>query len=319
MTAPLVTIGLLCFNAEDTIGRAVDSCLAQNWPNLELLIVDDASSDRTLRIAEERIVSDPRARIIRHTQNKGAGRARNTVLHQAKGEFVAFFDDDDESLPDRIFEQVRSLTAYEQQTGQRLVACFASGVRRYPNGYVKPLPAIGAKGDEPPNGPKVADWLLFFRLTPNWDYGSGVPACALMGRHSTFEAAGGFDEALRRVEDADFAIRLALLGGHFIGTERQVLIQFATNAPDKSPERNLAAEQCLAVKYADYLRTLGRYEYAWRWPRLRYWHAKRRYGMVLRELVLLTVRNPIAVWGHVLRTGPKRVLHERAMRRTARV
>ena len=123
---------------------------------------------------------------------------------------------------------------------------------------------------------------------------------------------------LRRVEDADFAIRLALPGGHFIGTERRVLLQNATCAPDKSPERNLEAEQRLAVKHADYLRTVGRYDYAWRWPLLRYWHFKRRYEMVLCELVRLTLRNPIAVWRHILTTGPRRLLHERAMERTAR-
>ena len=319
MTVPLVTAGLLSFNAENTIGRAIDSCLAQSWPNLEILIVDDASSDRTAQLARQRIEDDPRARVICHEQNTGAAGARNTVLRLARGEFIAFFDDDDESLPERTFEQVRSLTIYEQRTGQKLVACYASGIRRYPNGYVKPMPAIGAKGGEPPHGPRVADRLLFYRRTPGWFFGSGVPTCALLARRDTFAAVGGFDRALRRVEDADFAIRLALLGGHFIGTESHVLIQNATSAPDKSPERNLEAEQHLATKHADYLRTVGRYHYAWRWPRLRYWHFKRRYDMVLCELVQLTLRNPIAVWRHILTTGPRRLLHEIALRRTARV
>ena len=311
-----MTIGLPCYNAEDTIARAISGALAQDWPNIEAIVVDDASSDGSVAAVEAAITDDPRVRLIRHERNSGPAGARNTVLQAAKGEFVAFFDDDDESLPGRVSAQVQEILAYEDRTGAALVACYAAGVRRYPNGYNMPLKAIGSEGDERPNGPAVADYLLINRRRPGWFYGGGTPACSLMARRGTFAAVGGFDASLRRVEDADLAIRLALMGGHFIGTTEPLFIQYSTDAADKSPEKNLEAEQRLADKNKDYLDSIGRYQYARRWSKLRYWHFKRNYGHFLSELLGLVVRYPLAVPAHLILTGPKRLLHERRMNKS---
>lgn len=315
MNFPLVTIGVTCFNAEETIARAIKSALTQDWPAIEVLIVDDCSSDESVGVINGAIAGEPLARLFRHDRNIGPAGTRNTILSKAKGTFVAFFDDDDESLPRRIPKQVETLTEYENRVGANLVACYASGERRYPNGYVKSLPAIGSKGGEAPNGPSVADYLLIYRRNPAWFFGSGTPACSLMARRSTFIAAGGFDASLRRVEDTDFAIRLALLGGHFVGTSEGLFLQHSTNAADKSPERNLVAEQRLAQKNEAYLRSIGCYHYARHWPKLRYWHFKRNYGRFAGELLRLIVRNPIAVVGHLIVTGPTRIWHERRMKK----
>jgi glycosyltransferase involved in cell wall biosynthesis len=314
LNAPLVTIGLTCFNAYDTIARAISSALAQEWPNTEVLIVDDASTDSSLACAQTAIRDDPRVRIIRHPRNIGPGAARNTILSNARGEFITFFDDDDESLPCRISKQVATLTAYEQRTGARLVACYASGVRRYPNGYTLSLPAIGSQGAEAPNGQGVADYLLIYRRRTGWFYGSGTPACALLARRRIFTAAGGFDANLRRVEDADFAIRLAMLGGHFVGSAETLFVQYATSAADKAPEKDLEGQLRLVAKNEPYLRSIGRYYYARHWPKLRYWHFRRRYGRFLLELAGLCVRHPIEVTAQLLATGPQRLRHEKRMR-----
>jgi glycosyltransferase involved in cell wall biosynthesis len=311
---PLVTIGLLCYNARDTVERAIKGALAQKWPNLEVIVVDDASSDGTPKVAESAVARDPRARLVRQKKNLGPSGTRNTVLHEAKGEFVVFMDDDDESLPDRVTEQVRTLTEYEARTGETLVACYAAGRRHYPNGYVMEMQAIGATG-EAPHGPDVANWLMFHRRAHGWEFGSGVPACALMARRSTFTAVGGFDRNLRRVEDGEFAIRLALKGGHFIGTQKPLFIQYSTQGADKTPEKNLEAHQYIATKHADYLRSITRFDYAWRWPRLRYWHFKRRYAMLALDLLILLARHPLSTANHLLDTGAQRLLHERKMRR----
>jgi glycosyltransferase involved in cell wall biosynthesis len=262
------------------------------------------------------IANEPRARLIPRASNGGPGAARNTVVSVARGEFVAFFDDDDESLPGRISNQVKILTAHENATGCRLIACHASGIRRYPNGYTVALPAIGSRGKTAPRGPAVADYLLTFRLEPTYFYGSGTPACSLLTRRSTIEAVGGFDPELRRVEDADFAIRLALYGGHFVGTSEILFVQYATAAPDKSPETNLEARQRLVAKYGDYLKKNGRLDYARRWQMLRYCHFSRRYGQFAKELFGLFVRYPRTVTWHLLNTGPRRLLHESRMRGT---
>jgi len=313
--APLASIGITCFNAADTIGRAIASARAQDWPDIEIIVVDDASADGSVAAAEAAAAGDARVRVLRHERNGGPAAARNTILAAARGAFIAFFDDDDDSLPQRVREQIGVLTAYEARTGARLVACHAAGERHYASGYVKPLPAIGSQGAAAPKGPGMAEYLLFHRLRPDWFYGSGVPTSSLLARRETFAAVGGFDPALRRVEDVDFAIRLALAGGHFIGTERPLLIQHATDAPDKAPEANCAAEIAVAEKHRAFLEGIGRYHYARQWPRLRYWHFKRRYGRFALTFLAIALRNPIAATRHLFRTGPARLRHERAMRR----
>jgi glycosyltransferase involved in cell wall biosynthesis len=315
MAAPLVTIGLTCFNAADSVERALACALSQDWPSVEVVVVDDASADGSVAAIEMVMAKDPRVRLIRHPVNTGPAGARNTILSEARGEFVAFFDDDDESQPDRISEQVRMLTAYEKWTCARLIACYASGIRRYPNGYIKRLPAIGSRGNNPPCGPGVADYLLFFRRRPDWFYGSGTPACSLLARRSTFAAVGEFDVRLRRVEDADFAIRLALLGGHFIGTTKALFVQHASRGADKSPEKNLEAEQRLANKHRAYLDGIGQFEYAWRWPKLRFCHFKHQYGRFFLELAGLLFRYPRATAAQLWFTGPRRFLHEKRIGR----
>jgi glycosyltransferase involved in cell wall biosynthesis len=315
---PLVTIGITCFNAADTITRAVQSALAQDWPNIEVLIVDDLSRDDSAAKVESAIKGDKRARLIRHERNTGPAGSRNTILSQAKGEFVVFFDDDDMSFPQRVGEQARTIQAYEQKTGAELVACYASGVRSYPNGYQMDINAIGSLGAVPPHGPEVADYLLFNRRRDEWFYGAGTPACALMARRAAFQAVGGFNASLRRVEDADFAIRLALAGGHFIGTSKRLYQQFSTTGADKRPEDNLRAEQRMVENHRAYLESLNRYYYALHWPLLRYWHFKKRYDKFVLEISKLFVRHPWTVTKHLLDTGPKRLWHEYKMKRTRR-
>jgi glycosyltransferase involved in cell wall biosynthesis len=313
MTSSLVTIGITCYNAADTIQRSVNSALAQDWPDTEILVVDDRSQDRSAAVVEKLLAGVPNARLVRHTINTGPAGARNTVFNEAKGEFIAFFDDDDQAFPERVRKQVQHLKAYEREANTTLVACYASGTRCYDNGYRINLAAVGSKG-KAPHGPGMAEYLLLYRQRPGWFYGTGTPSCSMLARRSTFEILDGFDPRLRRVEDADFAIRLALKGGHFIGTPQALFIQYATHAVDKGPEQNLEAEQALAVKFRDYLRSIGQYYYALHWPRLRYCHFKKNYKGFLKEFLGLFIRYPLAVPRHFLATGPKRLIHERRMR-----
>lgn len=311
---PLATIGITCFNAEDTISRAIESALKQDWPNTEIIIVDDCSADSSNETAARAIVGHENARLLRQPVNSGPAATRNTILQEAKGEFIAFFDDDDESLPGRVSAQIRCLEAYEKASGAGRVICIASGLRRYPNGYTLDLPAIGAAGCAP-HGPEFADYLLYFHRRRDWCYGGAAPSCALLARRRVLVEAGGYDDGLRRVEDNDLAIRVAFAGGHFTGVPEPLFVQYSTTASDKSPERNLEAEQAIIRKHRAYLEKKGRYYYALHWHRLRYWHFKRRYGMLLLEFLGIFIRHPFAATRHFLDTGPRRLVHEWRMRR----
>ncbi|WP_146592031.1 glycosyltransferase family 2 protein [Puniceibacterium confluentis] len=106
---PLVSVILAAHNAAATLPTALEAVLGQSWQALELILVDDASSDATAAIAAERAGRDPRLRLIRLAQNGGAYGARNAGLALARGRYVTLHDADDWSHPERITRQVRFL------------------------------------------------------------------------------------------------------------------------------------------------------------------------------------------------------------------
>lgn len=96
------SIVIPAYNAADTIGRAVASALAQTESRIEVLVVDDASTDATAATAASLAARDPRVRLVRHSVNRGPAAARNCGLAHARGDWVAPLDADDEIAPNRI-------------------------------------------------------------------------------------------------------------------------------------------------------------------------------------------------------------------------
>ena len=305
-----VTIGLTCFNAEDTIARALQSALAQDCLLFEILVVDDCSSDHSWKIILDFAAKYPCVRAVRHDVNQGPAGARNTIMELAEGEVIAFFDDDDQSFPQRVRSQYAVLTAHEPLAGDYPVLCFASGVRRYPNGYEYPMHAIGSQAVVP-YGSAVADYLLYNARRPGWFYGAGTPTCALMLRVATLKSLGGFDPALRRVEDVDLAVRVALKGGYFVGCPEKLFIQYATVANDKTAQKNLDAELALLDKHAHYLKSCGSYHYSRRWFYIRYLYFSGQKWRFIVALSAFVARYPVWALQHILRSLPRRWAHEK--------
>ncbi len=108
---PLVSIVIPTFNRADTIDRAVKSCLAQTYKKLEIVIVDDASTDR-FEETHRSLFLDRRIRIIRHCQNQGVSASRNTGVQSAKGDLVAFLDSDDAWHPTKLEKQVERIQTH---------------------------------------------------------------------------------------------------------------------------------------------------------------------------------------------------------------
>jgi glycosyltransferase involved in cell wall biosynthesis len=107
--APKVTVIIPAYNAQDTISVALDSILCQTWTNLEVLVVDDCSTDGTVEVVEAYTKKDKRVRLIKAEMNQGPYVARNLALREATGEFVTVNDADDWSHPEKIGLQVRHL------------------------------------------------------------------------------------------------------------------------------------------------------------------------------------------------------------------
>lgn len=311
--SPLITVGITCFNAAATIDRALKSALAQDWSEFEVVVVDDASNDSSPAILMEWAAKDGRIRLYRHVENRGCAAARNMILGRATGAFIAFFDDDDISHPDRLRVQYERIVNYENESGANLVACYASGTRYYPNGYTIPIHAIGSR-PAVPVGTVLADYLLAFVQQSNVFYGGGTPTCSLMARTETFVDVGGFDESMRRQEDADFAVRLALRGGHFIGTPELLLQQYSTTGSEKNARTEHESLKRLLDKNRGYLQEKGLYDYMLGWSEIRFSHFNRQPFRALLALLRLGIRHPLRAIRHFLVSASRRYWHERNMR-----
>ncbi|MCJ8517466.1 succinoglycan biosynthesis protein ExoO [Pseudorhizobium tarimense] len=109
---PDVTFVIAAYNAEDTLARSIDSALAQTSVAVEVVVVDDCSTDSTSAIATG--FDDGRVKVIRQAENGGPGRARNTGIAAASGAWIAVLDADDEVRPQRssaMIERARSMGA----------------------------------------------------------------------------------------------------------------------------------------------------------------------------------------------------------------
>lgn len=256
---PLITVGITCFNAGATIERAVKSALAQDWPELEIVAVDDCSADDSWERLVDFSSVDSRLRLFRHDTNKGYPAALNTILSHARGQFVAFFDDDDDNVPDRLKAQVERITNYEQKTGAEIVFCYAN--RNVVKGGESVADhvalAIGRSAPEP-FGPEVADHIFGIRSAPGKTWGL-FGSCTLMARRASFEAVGSFDQAFRRCAEWDIAVRASFLGAHFIAVDRPLITMHKTGGADKAGTIPLKYSLLIRDKYRKYLSERGLY------------------------------------------------------------
>ncbi len=102
---PSVSIVTPTYNRAEYLKEAIESVLAQTYQDWELIVVDDGSSDHTVQVLRKFMKDDNRIHYIKK-ENNGAAAARNTALHQVTGKYIAFIDDDDRWLPEKLQMQV---------------------------------------------------------------------------------------------------------------------------------------------------------------------------------------------------------------------
>lgn len=103
---PLVTVVMPAFNGEETIGQSIESVLKQTMDSLELIIIEDHSTDLTASIIQSFADLDSRIVFLRNSSNQGVSRSRNTGCRRARGKYIAFLDCDDIWTPDKLEKQV---------------------------------------------------------------------------------------------------------------------------------------------------------------------------------------------------------------------
>jgi len=176
---PSISVVMPAFNAEDFIGTAIKSILGQDYRDFELIVVDDGSTDKTTRIAEDFQKRDPRISVLRQ-KNAGQAAANNAGIGVARGEFIARMDADDVALSNRLTTQLRYLSENPDTVvvGSNMWLCDSSG-RRLRKSHV-PLTNAGIRralfryGSNPLNNPTV-----LFRRQSWIDVGGERPGLTL--------------------------------------------------------------------------------------------------------------------------------------------
>lgn len=170
--APLVSVIMAAYNAAEHIGEALDSVLAQDWQPLEIVVVDDGSTDDTAAVVRRY----PNVLYV-HQENQGPSTARNAAVKHSSGEFLANLDSDDLVPPTRVSNQARFLIAH---------------------------PEVGAVfgRQEWLNAP---EWMARDSVYGDVD---GIPLSSVMFRRDVFFELGGYDTSFEPSEDMDLLVRM---------------------------------------------------------------------------------------------------------------
>jgi glycosyltransferase involved in cell wall biosynthesis len=186
--APRVSVLIGAYNNATTLERAAQSMLAQTVSDLELLIIDDGSSDRTAEVAAAVASRDPRARVLSMPANVGIAQSLNAGLNAATAQVVAVLDADDWSEPDRLERQLEALERSSRTAvvGVRMREVDEAGRELAPRTRY-------AEGE-------VGQLLMQFNPIPN-------TAAAL--RRDAALAVGGYDPRYRWATEYDLWLRLA--------------------------------------------------------------------------------------------------------------
>ncbi|PZQ45824.1 MAG: glycosyl transferase [Micavibrio aeruginosavorus] len=252
--APLITIGITCFNAADTIDRAIGSAVAQTYPNIQIIVIDDCSTDNSHNLINAYKSRINNLEIIRHEKNRGYPGALNSILHAAKGQYIAFFDDDDFSENDRLQRQYDYLLQSEKRLKTKNIFCYSNRtiVKGNPPAPSHVSMAIGRHAPEP-YGESVADYLLWRTSAKQFTWGM-FGSCTMFVRKESFSALGDFDENFRRCAEWDMAVRAAFQGYYFIAVDAPLVTQYKTATSDKAGKTPLKYRLMLVNKYKDYLK-----------------------------------------------------------------
>lgn len=188
MDFPLVTVIIPVYNRENTVLRAINSVLQQTYRNIELIVVDDHSTDSTVKVIKE--CKDSRIHLICLANNQGANFARNRGIEKAGGEFIAFQDSDDEWMENKLEKQI----GYMLETNVDASFC----------------PYFLYQGKENQIVPKDYQNISFYKedIAQRIKKSSIVGTPTLVVRREIFSQIGMFDEKMKRLQEYELVIRL---------------------------------------------------------------------------------------------------------------
>lgn len=267
---PFFSVIVPAYNRALTVERAIDSCLRQTFSDIEIIVVDDGSSDDTAAAVAR--CADPRVTYI-HQSNRGASAARNRGAAAARGEFLAFLDSDDEFLAGKLAAFHAAIASAGRPAWETVWYSPLYFDRGRGNRMIKPHRPIAA-------GEAVGDYLFA--------YDGMMQTSTLVVSRELFLRVG-FDESLRNLEDLDLCLRL----GDEAAAIRMLdapLVIWHDDKPENRLSYTTTAEDVLA----------------WMTSRSNRLSERARYGFLARYLVPVAVRRSPLTTGWILAGAVRR-------------
>jgi glycosyltransferase involved in cell wall biosynthesis len=193
---PLVSIIALCYNHERFVEQAIHSIINQSYSNIEIIVVDDASTDASAERIEKLTSLYPEIKFLKLDENVGNCRAFNKGLSLANGEFIIDFATDDILLEDRVEKGVKALVEAGQNYGVNFTNAAIINEQSIIHHHFYPIDQSGKSKVKVKEGSIYSELVARYFICPP----------SMMSRRSVFEKLNGYDESLA-YEDFDFWVR----------------------------------------------------------------------------------------------------------------
>lgn len=228
----LVSAVITTHNRKALLERAVKSVLAQTYENMELIIIDDASSDDTQQYCTELSRNNEKIRYVHipKAESRGGNYARNLGIENARGEWIAFLDDDDEWLPEKTQKQMDYLAAHDdiRAVSSDLVYVYVFGDKQYCHNSNLQI-----------NG-KALDFFVTSWLN--------VTSTMIIHKEVLTEI-GGFDEKLKAIQEVELAYRVCMACK--VGIVKEPLINYYQYPNSKNQVTNSVDKYLTALDYVE--------------------------------------------------------------------
>ena len=213
LNTPLVSIIIPVFNSQEYLAETIESALAQTWPNKEIIIVDDGSSDKSLDVAKR--FKNPAIKIFEQ-ENKGASAARNKGLAEAKGEYIQFLDADDLLNNTKIEDQLRLLEGKPFAISNCATIHYFDKSDPYVNQPVHEWYSEGSANS--------IEFLtrLYGGSLIGPTYGGMIAVHAWLCPKAVIEKAGKWNEELSADDDGEFFCRVILASNEIIYSDKSL-------------------------------------------------------------------------------------------------
>jgi glycosyltransferase involved in cell wall biosynthesis len=225
---PQITVLIAAYNRPETLRLAVQSVLAQTYKAAEIIVVDDCSPDHDMRV----VLADLPVKVIRHSTNRGLSASRNTGIIEAATEWVAFLDDDDEYLPERLERAAQSFR-FKADVPIHATNATVVAYRQFDRDYFESCGAI-------------MPWNQGYFINPLREVMKGYFfAQSVVVRRSTLIEVGMFRDT--KFEDLDLFVRLAKFHWFIDGRPGFLLIRRKGSKAMSDDIRAKQAERCEAL------------------------------------------------------------------------